>query len=313
MVTGAAQADAAVLVVDVEAGVCEQTRRHAALLSMLGLRQLIVAINKLDRVDDRRQAFDEASAATRLFLRDVDLDPAYVVPVSAMKGWNLTERAALFSWYDGPTLFEALDGLAPPPPLSAQPLRLPVQDVYERGERPIVVGRMESGRIEQGQTVRCLPSGETVRVATVEKFLEDCTSAQAGESIGVTLDNGVEVRRGIVLCDSDAPASVVERFDANLFWLGDTGWTEGDALLLRCATQETPCRIESVHERIDSSTLVVLETGASQLAATEAARVTIALDRSIALEHFTSNRALGRFVLLKSGVISAGGTVASLP
>jgi len=363
MVTGAAQADAAILVVDVEAGVLEQTRRHVAMLAMLGPRRVIAAINKMDRVEGRRESFEAVSAATLALLQQTGIAAHGVIPISARHGWNLASRAAPLEWHDGPTLFDALDSLAPPEPLSGQPLRFPVQDVYERNGRKILVGRIESGRLAQGQTVVRLPSGQTARIASVEKFMENPTSAEAGESIGLTLDQKPEsqagslfrishqsiieatrcsrrsdeadafppatcpphhcggysdgekcwlfhqVRRGIVLCDPGSPAPVARRFEANLLWLANRGWAQGDGLVLRCTTQESSCRIEAIRQRINSSTLEVVETDAKRLEATEVGHGVIALEQPIAVEEFAGGKPLGRFVLMKDHELCAGGTV----
>ena len=312
MVTGAAQADAAVLVVDVEAGVLEQTRRHAAMLAMLGQRRVVAAINKMDLVDGRRGEFETAANDTRALLAQVGLAARYVIPISARHGWNLASREAALDWYDGPTLFEALDSLEPPAPRERQALRFPVQDVYEINGGKLVVGRIESGRLAQGQELVCLPSGGAVRVASVERFLEHRTSAEAGESIGLTLEGQHAVRRGDVLCEAGSPPEVAARFEANLFWLGESGWSRGDALSVRCATQETPCRIESVLRRINSSTLEVIEAGAARLEATEVAHAVLVVDKPIVVEDFAGGSALGRFVLMKNQRLSAGGTITGI-
>jgi sulfate adenylyltransferase large subunit len=310
MVTGAAQADAAILVVDVEAGVLEQTRRHAAMLAMLGQRRIIVAINKMDRIEGRPDAFGAIAADTLSLLAQTTLTAHAVIPISARHGWNLAACAAPLEWYDGPTLFEALDSLAPPEPLSNLPLRLPVQDVYVLNGRNVIVGRIESGRLAQKQEVLLLPSAQTVRIASIERFLENRTAAEAGESIGLTLDGPVAVRRGDVLCDPDSPPPIARRFEANLFWLADEGWQQGDSLLLRCATQASECQIEAVRRRIDSATLDVIETEAKRLEATEVGHVVLSLERPITVEEFASGSSLGRFVLLKNQKVCAGGTVA---
>jgi small GTP-binding protein len=329
MVTGAAQADAAVLVVDVEAGVLEQTRRHVAMLAMLGRRRAIVTINKMDSGGGRRERFEAVADAALSLLRQVNIAAHAVIPISARYGWNLASCAGEIAWYDGPTLFEALDSLALPEPLSQLPLRFPVQDIYDFNGRRRIVGRIESGRMAQGQTVLCLPSGRTARIASVERFLEDRTSAEAGESIGVTLDEPTEsqagslchqsqsqagslchqVRRGEVLCNPETPASVARRIEANVFWLADRGWARGDALLLRCTTQEVPCRIESVRRRINSSTFETIESNAARLEATEVGHVVIAVQQPLVVDEFAAGEPLGRFVLLKDDELSAGGTV----
>ena len=318
MVTGAAQADAAILVVDVEAGVLEQTRRHVAMLAMLGQRRVIMTINKMDSAGGRRESFQAVADAARSLLRQLNIAAHAVIPISARYGWNLATRAGEIAWYDGPTLFEALDSLALPEPLSQLPLRFPVQDICDFNGRRRLVGRIESGRMAQGQTVLCLPSGRTARIASVERFLEDRTSAEAGESIGVTLDEPTEsqagslchqVRRGEVFCNPETPASVVRRIEANLFWLADRGWARGDALSLRCTTQEVPCRIESVRRRINSSTFETMESNAARLEATEVGHVVIAVQQPLVVDEFAAGEPLGRFVLLKDDELSAGGTV----
>jgi len=342
MVTGAAQADAAILVVDVEAGVLEQTRRHVAMLAMLGQRQVIVTINKMDRVDGRRQAFEIASSSTLALLDQMGIVAHRVIPISARHGWNLASHppSGGLEWYRGPALFDALDSLRPPAPLLHQSLRFPVQDVYDLNarngstgilpaedstgilpvNRRILVGRIESGRLAAEQTVMCLPSGRAARITSVEKFLENRGSAEAGECIGLTLEEPLESHagclpyppagvRGDVLCDPSSLPPVARRFEANLFWLSDRGWKQGDPLVLRCTTQEAPCRIESIRQRIDSSTFEIIETDAARLDATEVAHAVLAVERPIVVEEFTGGSPLGRFVLIKNQELSAGGTI----
>ena len=232
-----------------------------------------------------------------------------MIPISARYGWNLASRCAVTAWYDGPTLFEALDSLPAPARLSGRPLRFPIQDVYEVNGRKVFVGRIEWGWIEQGQPVACLPSCRTAHIASVERFLENRTSAQAGESIGVTLVERLGLTRGEVLCDIESPLVLDQRFEANVFWLADAPWTKSEPLILRCTTQETPCRIQRVLRRINSSTLEVIEENAARLEATEVGHVELSLERPIAIEP-DGNGPLGRFVLVtKNMIVSAGGTV----
>jgi len=310
MVTGAAQAEVAILVVDVEAGIEDQTRRHAALLAMLGQRQVIVVVNKMDRVGGRREPFDRVATSVADFLAQTGLTASQLIPVSAKEGWNLAGRSDSTPWYEGPTLFEALDAIELPESLSRRPFRFPVQDVYERNGRPIVVGRIESGRIESGASVVLLPSGESARIVSVEKYLETPTSAEAGESIGLVVEGVREIRRGMVLCSGRIPKTA-GRFEANLFWLSPGGCAKGEPLVLRCSTQESPCRIEAVRRRINSATFEVLETDANRLGSGEIGRVEIGLEQPLVLEEFSADEPspLGRFVLLKEGQVAGGGTV----
>ncbi|MCX8035691.1 MAG: GTP-binding protein [Candidatus Sumerlaeia bacterium] len=312
MVTGAAQADAAVLVIDVEAGVMEQTRRHAALLALLGQTRVIAAVNKMDRVGGRSAEFARAAESAADLLAQMNLRAHAVIPISAQLGWNLAVRSEALAWYDGPTLFEALDSLPPPEPQSHRPLRFPVQDVYPREGRPRVVGRVESGRVAKGQAVLLLPDGVPVKILSVERFLESRTSAEAGECVGLTLEAPQDVRRGMVLCDPSFPAKAARRLEANMFWLANAPWEQGDALLLRCATQEAPARIERVIRRVNSATLETIETDAMRLEHAEVARVVLELASPVAVDGFGDCPPLGRFVLVKNQTVCAGGTIAAI-
>ncbi len=313
MVTGAAQADAAVLVIDVEAGVMEQTRRHAALLALLGQTRVIAAVNKMDRVGGRREDFDRAAADAAALLARMNLRAHAVIPISAQQGWNLAVRSEALAWYDGPTLFEALDSLPSPEPQSHRPLRFPVQDVYTREGRPLAVGRVESGRVFEGQAAVLLPDGVRVRIQSVARFLENRTSAEAGECVGLAIEGAHDIRRGAVLCDPAVPAKVARRFEANVFWLSDAPWEQGNPLVLRCATQQAPAKIERVIRRVNSASLEPIATNATRLEHAEVARVAIELDAPIAADGFGDCPALGRFVLVKNQTVVAGGTIAAIP
>jgi sulfate adenylyltransferase subunit 1 (EFTu-like GTPase family) len=214
-------------------------------------------------------------------------------------------------WYRGPILLEALESFTRARTAEEEDLRYPVQDRYEMDGRSILVGRVEAGRIRKGDRVTFLPSGVTTRVKSVEKFEKKVDAAAAGESIGITVEDGAKIGRGEVLCPADAKAPVTDRFCADLFWMSTTPLSETDTVNLRCTTQEIGCRIEEVRARIDSSTLGKIERNDKSLHETEVAQVVIRTERPVVVESFTGCPGLGHFVLERGDDVVAGGIVTS--
>src|SRR6195952_5337362 len=199
MITGAAQADAAILIVDALEGVRDQTRRHGYLLHLLGIRQVAVVINKMDRVGFDQQRFDEIKSEITSYLSELGLPPAYVIPISARQGDGVAPRTPAIAWHDGPTVLEALDRFAPAQSSFELDLRIPVQAVYKFDDRRIVAGRVESGRIAIGDEITVMPAGKTALVKSIEAWPAETagqTAAVAGQSIGITLDRELFIERG---------------------------------------------------------------------------------------------------------------------
>ena len=206
MVTGAARAEAAVLVIDAAEGVREQSRRHGYLLHLLGVRQVVVVVNKMDLAEFSSERFATISAEMRAYLGRLGVMPMHVIPVSSRDGDNVATRSERMDWYRGPTVVDALDGFAPPPLPSDLPLRLPLQDVYRFDERRILAGRIESGRLRPGDELLFSPSNKTARVARIESWPEGGgarAEASAGESVGIVLDEQIFVERGEIASHVD--------------------------------------------------------------------------------------------------------------
>jgi len=310
MVTGASQAQAALLIVDAAEGPREQTRRHAYLVSLLGLEQVAVVVNKMDLVDYDRGRFEEVSAEVEEFLGAVGLAARAVVPASAREGDNVASRSARTAWYEGPTVLEVLEGFRVPVRPEQKPLRLPVQDVYEVEGRPVLVGRVESGTLRRGQEVVFLPGGLRGVVRSIEKFLAPPPEeARAGESIGITLEEPLPVGRGEVACGVDSPPGLASEVEARLFWMHPEPLRVEEPLTLRLATQEVPARVRRIARRIDSATLEVIAEEASELADNELAELTIETERPVLSEAFYQVPELGRFVLVRGNDIVAGGII----
>jgi small GTP-binding protein len=312
MITGASQAEAAVLICSVPEGVQEQTRRHAYVIKLLGLRQVIVAYNKMDLVDYKRERFRKVKADMDAVLRRLLITPSVEVPISAHCGDNVAQKSENMAWHDGPSVVESLDLLRKDVPANEKPVRFPVQDVYLQNGSRIVAGRVESGVLRSGQRLRFLPQEEDATVLRILAFNEpDLERAEAGQCIGAIFDRDSLVR-GQVGCQQDDVPHMTARFRASVFWLSpapaSTG-PSGDILTLKCATQEQPCRISELCERIDSGSLEHLDADAARLQETEVGHVVIETEAPVVLESFYDVQELGRFVLLRGHNVVAGGIV----
>jgi bifunctional enzyme CysN/CysC/sulfate adenylyltransferase subunit 1 len=271
-------------------GVREQTKRHAYVLSLLGIRQVVVTVNKLDMVGYDRKVFEKVENDIRTFLHSVQIVPSYVIPVSAREGENMAQRLGNTPWYGGPTVLEALDTFENVRADSSLPLRLPVQDVYKWDGKRIYVGRVETGEIRAGDEVIFLPSGKITRVKSVEKWQKpDLPSAVAGECIGITTEDELFVERGEVIARrANAPVKTRE-VRASIFWLADRPFQAGKSYTLKLATAEVTAVASVIEERLDSSTLEVSERHAPELFATEVGNVVFSLKNDIAADLYGEN------------------------
>ena len=223
MITGAASADAALLVVDVEEGVRENTRRHGYLLNMLGISQLAVAISKMDRVGFECKRFDKVADELRSYLGDLgfDAERVTVIPVSGRDGDNIAKPSKRMAWYKGPMVIAALDAFVASPPLTDLPLRFAVQDVYKFDTRRIIAGQLETGRLAVGDEIEFSPAGKTARVKAIEAWhAPKPKSAAAGEPAGIILDQQIFIERGQIGSHAGAAPMLTDTFRARLFWLG---------------------------------------------------------------------------------------------
>lgn len=310
MISGASQAEAAILLVDAQEGVKEQTKRHSYILGMLGLSQVIVVINKMDLVDYDRIRFESVKKDLLGFLSNINIKPSYVIPISAKKGDFIANKTGNFDWYQGPTLLEALDTFKIKESANHKPLRFVVQDVYSFDKR-IIAGRVESGIIRKGDKIKVLPSGEETRVKSVEEYLKIVTEAEAGKSIGITTEDKLFIDRGnVIVSGSDLPA-VTNKIKANIFWMDKTPLKKGENLRFRCATQEVNCEIEKINTVINSSSLELIAEDSNEVKNREVANIIIRTDKPVVVENFNKMEELGRFVLGREDTC-AGGIITEL-
>jgi sulfate adenylyltransferase large subunit len=309
MITGASQAEAAILIVDADEGVQEQTRRHAYILSLLGLIQVIVVINKMDLVDYSNEVYNTISNDIEAFLDKIGISPSFIIPISALKGYNVASRFQQLNWYNGPTILGALDKFKTTKDRNKNPLRFPVQDVYNINGKRIIVGRVEGGVINTGQDIYILPSDEITTVSSVEEFLkEDKDFAMAGESTGITIKDKLFVNRGNVICTMDNKPVMTKEIKGNLFWMDKEPLKKGDHVGFKCSTQDMLCTVTAIKRRMDSSTLEVIEDDANELLNREVGEVLLSFTDNVIVEDFNTTPELGRFVIVK-GYDTAGGGI----
>ena len=309
MITGASQAEAAVLIVDAEEGVKEQTKRHSYMLSMLGLKQVVVVMNKMDLVDYSQDRFNEVRGELEKWLASIDIKIDVVIPISAIDGDNITTNSDKMPWYSGLTFLGSLDTLENTLPPEDKPLLFPVQDVYKIDDNRINVGRVEAGTVEVGQEIMIMPGGETTKVKTVEKFLEETTKAVASESIGMTTEDAAFLDRGDVVCAPGNEPHITDSIVANMFWMSKHDFNNDTKLTMRCATQEISCKVEKIIKRINSSTLEIVGEDSDTVKNLEVAEVIIKTKKPIAIKNFNDVEELGRFVLVHDENICAGGII----
>lgn len=309
MITGASQAEAAVLIVDVTQGVKEQTKRHSYMLAMLGLRQVVVVLNKMDLEGYCEDKFDSVKKDVQEWLKSIKIEPVFYIPISAIKGDNVVTRSENMKWYTGLTFLECLDTLQNKQLPQNKPLLFPIQDVYKIEDKRINAGRVEAGVIRKGMGIKILPTGQETKVSTIEKFLEETDEAIAGECIGITTSDAVFLERGNIICSPGNEPVLTDSISANIFWMAKQDFNKNQRLTIKCATQETTCKIESINKRINSSTLEVIAENDEVIKNLEVAEVRIKTKKPLAVRSFNDVEELGRFVLVQNENICAGGII----
>jgi len=310
MITGASRADAAILVIAANEGVREQSRRHAYLLSLLGIKQLIVVINKMDLAEFSEKRFLEVESEYRKFLVDLSLEARAFIPAAARQGENVASRSEKMAWYRGPTVLEAFDLLEPQKADVDLPLRFCVQDVYRFDERRIVAGRIETGTLRVGDELVFSPANKSSVVASIERWnAPPDGAAVAGDSIGITLSEQIFIERGYVAShETDTPIET-NRFHADLFWIVREPLRVGRPYNLRLATQEVKCQVVSIEQVMNSSTLETKIDKREQLERNEVGRLTIETRGPLVIDNHDRIPNLGRFVIVDDDEIYGGGTI----
>jgi thioredoxin-dependent adenylylsulfate APS reductase len=315
MITGASQADAAFLIIDAIEGVRDQTRRHGYLLHLLGVRQVAVVVNKMDRVNFDAGRFDHVEREITGYLTNLGITPTAIIPISARLGDGVAQRSPNIAWHKGPTVLEALDQFSPAVHPQDLTLRLPVQAVYKFDDRRIIAGRVESGRIAVGDEVRIMPSAKIAMVKSIEAWPVPNESytphhAGAGQSIGITLDRELFIERGNVISPASAPGSAGRSVRARVFWLDQTPLAVGTPLVVRLGTAETRGIVSTIDKAVDPGQLA--HETATTIDQNHVGEIEISLAQALAGDPHSINPFSGRIVLELDGRIAGGGLILAI-
>ncbi len=311
MVTGASRAEAALLVIDATEGVKENSRRHGYMLSMLGIKQVAVLINKMDLVGYSQEVFEDTRNEYLAFLKKIGIEPSYFVPVSGMQGDNIATASDKMSWYTEATALQVLDDFHGEKPAENKPFRMPVQGVYkftgDGDDRRIIAGTVQAGTLKVGDQVIFYPSGKMSCVKSIEGFNESKQeSISAGAASGFTLTEQVFVSRGeLVTVAGQVKPGVTSRIRANLFWLGREPLKKGQEYILKLGTAKIGAYLDEVIRVVDASNLEV--TRKDYLEKHDVAECIFKLDRDIAFDPPDMLVETSRFVIVDNYEISGGG------
>ncbi len=297
MATGASTADLAVILVDARKGVLPQTRRHSYIVSLLGVRQVVLAVNKMDAIGYGRETFEAIVAEYRDFARRLGFEDVTAIPLSALKGDNVTAASERMPWYTGPALMQHLETVEVEEDLLAKPFRMPVQWVNRphqdfRGFAGLVV----AGRIRAGEAVRVAPSGRQSRVARIVTAGGDLEEAVAGQSVTLVLADEVDVSRGDVLAAADSPPAVADQFQATLVWMHDEPMLPGRPYFLKLGTRSVPASVTDLRHKVNVNTLE--HVAAKQLELNEIGLCNVSTDAPVAFDPYGECRDTGGFVLI---------------
>ncbi len=309
MISGAASADAAVLLIDINEGVREQSRRHGHIISLLGISQVIVLVNKMDLADYDEEKFKAIVVEYSEYLKKIKVTPLEFLPISALDGENLSAKSKKMPWFKGSYFVEALDNFTTPKDVSTRYFRLPVQDVYKFDSRRIIAGRVASGSLKIGEKVVFLPSEKTGVVKSFEVWQGEAPKKiQVGESVGFTLEDQIFVERGEICVRENELPQVKKALRANIVWMGKEHLKKNKKYILKLATQEVECELVKIEALINSSNLSSSDSSA-EVAENEIAQVVLALDEPIAFDLFRDVADTGRFVLIDGYDLCGGGIV----
>ena len=297
MITGASTADVAVILIDARKGVLTQTRRHSYLVSLIGIRRVVLAINKLDMVDYSQEVFEQIDADYRAFASRLGIEHIQSIPLSALRGDNITEPSPNTPWYRGPSLMQFLETVELEQAREDAPLRMPVQWV----NRPNLdfrgfSGRILGGSVRPGDAIRVLPSGKTSRVERIVTLNGDLQQAVTGQSVTLTLSDEIDISRGDVIAAADAPPAVADQFEATVVWMSEEAMLPGRPYLIKLGASSIGGALGQPKYQIDVNSLDQLP--AKTLGLNEIGVCTLSLDRAAPFDPYAENRDMGSFIVI---------------
>lgn len=314
MVSGAARAEAAILLIDAFEGIAENSKRHGYLLSMLGIKQIVVAVNKMDLIDYDQEIFENIKINYSRFLREIGVEPNLFIPVAARNGENLISHSDNTAWYKGQTILEAIDGFKKQKSAESKPFRMFIQDVYkfasQGNDKRIVAGTVNSGSISVGDEVYFYPSGKKSRIASIEEFNTPIkTTATAGNATGFTLTEELYIKPAEIMSKTkDKKPFTSERFKANIFWLGKKPFVKSKPYKLKIGTNKVPVELETVENVMDTSNLTNSEKK-NFVDRYEVARCVLKTKKPISFDLIDEIEDTSRFVIVDEYDIAGGGII----
>lgn len=313
MISGAANAEAALLIIDVNEGIQEQSRRHGYILSLLGIQKVYVLVNKMDLIDYSAEKFNHIRQEMNAFLHDLQVYPLKYIPISGFYGENITALSDKMPWYQAEPLLKAIDLFEKDNSLEGKPLRFPIQDVYKFDHRRIIAGRIEAGTLQVGDKILISPSQRVTTVKSIEHWVDKDKQDKvtAGTSVGITVADEFFNQRGEFISHLENPPLVTDTFKVNLFWLGKKELVKHKEYILKLATQEVSCEIVDITQVIDATTLDSIEQ-AKQVKLNDVAEVIIKTKQKICLDAFKNNQHTGCFVIVDGYDVCGGGIVSGL-
>lgn len=308
MATGASTADAAIILIDARYGIQTQTRRHSHIVRLLGIRHVILAVNKMDLVGFERERFEAISAEYRAFAATLDITELSMIPISALEGDNVVERSAKSPWYRGKTLLELLEGIPVAGHAAQKPFRFSVQYVI----RPHLdfrgfAGTIGSGTLHVGEEICVLPSKQRSRVKSIETYDGTLGQAEAGDAVTLLLEEEIDISRGDMIVHADERVEVAQQIEAELVWMGETPLQSGVSYTLKRATKQTSAVVTQLLFQRDVNTRQQHE--ATTLKLNEIGRVEVSLGEAMAFDSYESNHHTGSFILIdrmSNATVAAG-------
>jgi bifunctional enzyme CysN/CysC/sulfate adenylyltransferase subunit 1 len=310
MISGAASAEAALLVIDANEGIKEQSKRHGYILSLLGIQKVYVIVNKMDLLEYSEEKFIQIKKEFNEFLQSLQVTPLDYIPISAFYGENIAKKSEEMPWYNGKPILEAIDEIPKDKELSGKPLRFPIQDVYKFDARRIIVGRVEAGTLKEGDEIQIAPGNKTTRVKTVEFWADKDTATvvSAGQSVGITVEDEFFNKRGEIISHNESVPVVSNRFRANVFWMGKNDLVTKKKYKIKLATAEVEAEIKTILKVIDASTLSG-EEKPQRVKINDVAEIIVETKEPVAFDEFKDSKATGRFVIVDGYDVAGGGII----
>lgn len=310
MISGAADAEAALLMVDAKQGVQEQSKRHAYMLSLLGIKKIYVVINKMDLVDYSEDVFNKVKNDMGEFLSALGIKPLKYIPVSAFNGENISKRSDKMPWFKGESILEAIDLIEKQAGIEEKPLRFPIQDVYKFDDRRIIAGRIEAGSLKVGDKITIYPENKTTTVKTIEYWAprDKKDVVYAGESVGITVSDEFFNKRGEIIATKEHSPYVSKKFKASVFWMGRNPLVKNKKYKFKITTQEIEAEVEEILKLVDASNLDN-DKKADELQLNDVAEVIIKTDEPVVFDCFNESNVTGRFVIVDGYDVAGGGII----